>query len=417
MSYIVYALFILLFIWGGKFAGFRSTQFHEDSSSLSVSKSLRGMAALGVMLHHISQEQTFQQAGGNGRPGVISLFVNIGYLFVALFFFWSGFGLIKSLNAKRDYLKGFMKKRVIKILVIPFYVSVLIYAAFHLIIRTKMPVAQWIANFTGLTLMNDYAWYPIVAGILYTVFYLLFKNVKSRKVCFAAIALIILFQGLFFCVSGHFAWWAGDNNWWLSGSGWAKSKWWMAFKIFWFSGEWWVNSTPAFFIGLLFASFEDGIVSWLKKNYWPKLFILVVLTVLLSKLSMFGQEHFGYWTEFSGKGPGIVNKLMTYIMQVPQSMIFVILIYAVMLKYHASNPVTSFLGNISLETYMMNLIAITSFRFLIYNKVPGGTMIPVYRTANWNLALYVVAVIVSSVILALIYRQLNSLVQKKVFRL
>ena len=52
----VYGLCILLLIWGGKFAGFKSTQFHEDSTSLEITKSLRGFAALGVILHHISQD-------------------------------------------------------------------------------------------------------------------------------------------------------------------------------------------------------------------------------------------------------------------------------------------------------------------------------------------------------------------------
>ena len=412
-TYIVYALFIMLFIWGGKFAGIYRTQFNEDSSSLEVTKSLRGIAALGVILHHVSQETAFQ------KIGAVHGFVNIGYLFVAVFFFWSGFGLVKSLESKSDYLNGFMKRRVVKVLVIPFYVNVLIFALFHLVLGTQMPLAQWITNFLGITLMNDYAWYPIVAGILYTAFYLLFKNLNNRRGCFgicvAVIGLFILLQGLFFCISGHFAWWAGEKNWWLSGSGWAKAKWWMGFKVFWFSGEWWVNSSPAFVVGLLFAHFESQIRAWFKSFYWLKVLLIFVLTVALTVLSMFAQEHFGYWTEFNGKGPGIINKLFTYIMQVPQSLILVVLLFAVMLKYYASNPVTSFLGKISLETYMMNLMAVTCFRFLLYDRTSDGQMNPFYKAGNYNLALYLIAVIASSIVLALIYRRLNIFVQKLVF--
>ena len=411
LTYVVYAVFIALFVWGGKFAGFKSSQFHEDSSSLAVSKALRGIAATGVILHHISQEQAFQSWGGAGKPGIISLFVNAGYLFVAVFFFWSGFGLIKSLNSKNDYLNGFLKKRVLKVLLIPFYVNVILYAIGHLIIKTKMPVMQWVCNFTGLTLMNEYAWYPVVAAILYTAFYLLFKNIKSRRVCFVLIALIIVLQGLLFCVSGHMAWWAGKPNWWLSGSGWAKAKWWMGFKVFWFSGEWWVNSSPAFFIGLLFAQYEEQIRSWFKNFYWVKLLLLVAITAALFKLSMYAQEHFGYWTEFSGKGPGIANKMLTYIMQIPQSMSFVILLFVIMLKYHASNPVTRFMGNLSLETYMMNLMALYICRFILYDN-KNGSMIPVYKAGYYNVALFIAAVFAVSIVLALFYRWLNCLAQK-----
>ena len=128
LTYTVYALILALFIWGGKFAGFKKDHFHEDSSSLDSMKSLRGFAAIGVILHHISQEQAFQWANNFGaKPGELSIFVNAGYLFVAIFFFCSGFGLIKSLETKPDYMNCFLKKRVLKTLVIPYYVSIVIY--------------------------------------------------------------------------------------------------------------------------------------------------------------------------------------------------------------------------------------------------------------------------------------------------
>ena len=77
LTYTVYALILALFIWGGKFAGFKKDHFHEDSSSLDSMKSLRGFAAIGVILHHISQEQAFQWANNFGaKPGELSIFVS-----------------------------------------------------------------------------------------------------------------------------------------------------------------------------------------------------------------------------------------------------------------------------------------------------------------------------------------------------
>jgi peptidoglycan/LPS O-acetylase OafA/YrhL len=359
-------------------------------------------------------------------------FCNIGYIFVAVFFFWSGFGLVKSLNAKPGYLDGFMRRRVVKVLVVPFYISVVIYALPHLLPQgspedtsvpslilyalrfvptgISLPPMQWVCNFLGVTMMNEYAWYPIVAGILYTAFYVFFKNIKNRRLCFVLMAAVILLMGLFFCVSGHFAWWAGTKNWWLSGAGWAKARWWMGFKVFWFSGEWWVNSCPAFLVGMLAAQHEEHLCGWLARAYWPKLALLVLLVAALTLLSGYGQMRFGYWTEFNGKGPGILNKLLTYLMQIPQPMAVVLLMFAVMLKYHASNPVTRFFGGISLETYMMNLMALSLFRFLLYKgTMPNGDLIPFYWRGNGNLALYAAAVIAATLVLALLYRLLNAL--------
>ena len=85
LTYTVYVLILALFIWGGKFAGFKKDQFHEDSASLDSFMSLRGFAAIGVILHHISQEQAFQWANRYGaKPGELSIFVNAGFLFVAI---------------------------------------------------------------------------------------------------------------------------------------------------------------------------------------------------------------------------------------------------------------------------------------------------------------------------------------------
>ncbi len=414
LTYTVYALLLALFIWGGKFAGFKKDQFHEDSSSLDSFMSLRGFAAICVILHHISQENSFQMANGYGsRPGELSIFVNAGYLFVAIFFFCSGFGLIKSLETKPDYFNGFMKKRVVKTLVIPYYVSILIYGVLRFAIGERFAPLQWVSHLLGFSMMNEYAWYPVIAAILYTAFYLIFKNIKNRKICYLLMALIIIMMGMIFCVNGHFTWWAGPKNWWLGASP-LHEKWWAQQKVFWLSGEWWINSCPAFFIGMIFARFEMQIRSWFKKFYWGKFALVLLLTLTAYVLSGYGQWHFGWWTEYNGNGPDIGKKIATYFCVIPYSMLFPICLFTIMLKYKVSNPVSRFFGKLSLETYMMNLIAITAFRFLLYKPHPQYGSIPVYKAGHYNLAIYFAAVFASTILLGLLYKFLCSLIQKRI---
>ena len=410
LTYTVYALILALFIWGGKFAGFKKDQFHEDSASLDSFMSLRGFAAIGVILHHISQENSFQWAGGYTKPGELSLFVNAGFLFVAIFFFCSGYGLIRSLETKPDYLNGFMKKRVLKTLVVPYYVSIVIYGILRFASGERLPAAQWITNILGVTMMNEYAWYPIIAAILYTAFYIFFKHIKNRKLCYVLMAVVIVALGVAFCFNGHFAWWAGPKNWWLSQSNPLNRKWWAQQKVFWLSGEWWINSCPAFLIGMIFAHYDTQIRDWFRKFYWGKLVLVLLLTFLTFGLSSFGQMRFGWWTEFSGQGPDIGKKLATYPFQITFSMMFPILLFTIMLKYKVSNPVSHFFGKISLETYMMNLIAITAFRFLLYKY--GGA--PVYKPGHYNLAIYFAAVFAATILLGLLYKFLCGLIQKRI---
>ncbi len=411
ISYVTYIVLLALLLIGGKFAKGKGA-LHEDSTSLEVTKCLRGFAAFGVILHHISQQHAFQSANGWGKPGELSIFVNAGFFFVAIFFFCSGFGLIKSLNTKENYLDGFIKNRIVKTIVIPFYVNVVLYAIFNVVTGAKIATGRWICNFLGLTLMNEYAWYPIVLTILYFAFYFIFKNVKNRKVCFLLMFLVIIGQGVFFSFNGHFAWWAGPKNWWLNSS--ATRKWWMENNVIWFFGEWWVNSSIAFLIGMIFAQNEEKIRSWFAKLYPLKLLLVFVLFIGFNFLSSMAQWKCGYWSEWNGKGPGILNKLICYGSQLPQVSLFVILIFAIMLKYYVKNPVLKFFGNISYETYMMNLMALNILSFLLTNSaIQSGMPATIDKM---HLAINEVSVIALTIALAFVYKWLNKLVTKLILK-
>ncbi|MBO4635915.1 MAG: acyltransferase [Clostridiales bacterium] len=403
LEQVVFYSFLILYFWGGNNRFGKKNEFNTDFTSLEAMKSLRGFAALGVLLHHISQEEIFQ------KKQVLSAFVNAGAYFVAIFFFCSGYGLIKSLNTKKDYLKGFIRHRIVKAIVIPFYVNVLIYGLAMFIFKYQMPPQQWICNLLGVTMMNVYAWFPIVLALLYLVFFLCFRFIKNRPVCFAVMLLFIIGMGIGFCYNGHFAWWSGKENWWLGPEA-MNAKWWQGQKVFWFSGEWWVNSAPAFFTGLVFANYEKELTAFFSKLYALKFHILLILTMIAYKLSQFGQMKFGYWTEYSGMGPGTAEKIKTYFCQVPLFLLLGLTIIIFMMKYHVSNPVTRFFGKYSLHTYLMNLMALESLRFI--TMAPN---FPIKTGIENRMFLYAVAVIALSVLLGVGEQKLTELIQKLLF--
>ena len=59
LDQVVFYFYLILFIWGGTNKFGKKLEFNDDHTSLDAMKSLRGFAALGVILHHISQEQIF----------------------------------------------------------------------------------------------------------------------------------------------------------------------------------------------------------------------------------------------------------------------------------------------------------------------------------------------------------------------
>lgn len=402
LSFVTYGFVIAIMLWGVKFAGIKG--FHEDFMSLKKTKALRGVSAVCVILHHISQQEAFKETK------TLSFFENIGLYFVAVFFFCSGYGLVKSLRTKPDYFKGFVKNRIVKTLWIPFIINSCLYCLFYkFIMNSDFPVSKWICGVLGLTLINDYAWFPVVLTVLYIAFFFAYRNEGSEKKGNFIVALVIFFMACLFCIEGHLAWWADSRNWYLSNEGWASSKWWMGVKVFWFSGEWWVNSCIAFLMGILFAQKEKGITAWLKKAYFLKYAAVLFLTAAAFVLSFAGMEKFGYWTEWNGTGPGIGNKFITFFLQEPSVIFAVILIFMTMMKFNSVNPVLRFFGNISLETYLMNYMAILLFWSVIYK---AGTREPLIVEGNLNLVKYTVCVFAASVVLGLIYKFICTGVKK-----
>lgn len=400
LTYAVYIVLLVLLVWGGKIATKKKTTdgFHDDFMSLEVTKSLRGLAAIGVILHHISQEALFQQCKE------LSFFVNAGYFFVAIFFFCSGYGLIKNLDTKPGYMNGFLKKRL-PVILVPYYVSALLYFIFRFFIcKEKMPPAQIVTGLLGLTMMNEYAWYPVILFLLYLVFFILFRKDtgKGRAPKLFMMFIFIIFLGMVFCVNGHFAWWAKKGLWWKMGA-FDNAKWWMHEKMLLFSGEWWVNSPIAFLIGMIFANSEQAIVKFMKKLYPLKLIVVIALYFGARILSGFAQFKFGYWTiewNPNAKDPEIMKKVITLFCQMPEVVLFVILIFMIMMKFHTVNPVTKFFGKISLDTYLMNLMALQIFRFLLYGKA-GNSIVKPYHS---NCIIFFICVFAATIVLGLIFK-------------
>ena len=140
-----------------------------------------------------------------------------------------------------------------------------------------------------------------------------------------------------------------------------------------------------------------------------KFHVLLIITMIFYKLSSFGQMKFGYWTEWMGKGPGIEEKIKTYFCQVPLFLFLGLTIIIFMMKYHVSNPVTRFFGKYSLHTYLMNLAALTAFRFLQKADSP-------IKAGKYNVLVYALAVIIASALLGVAEQKLTELLQKLLFK-
>jgi hypothetical protein len=161
---------------------------------------------------------------------------------------------------------------------------------------------------------------------------------------------------------------------------------------------------------MIWETYEEKLTAFLQKKYPLKLAIVIVLTYASHMLTMYTQAVFGYWSEFAGEVRAIGAKIITLFTQLPHVIFFTVFIMMFTMKIRTINPLSSFFGKYSLDTYMMNLMPILIFR-PIFLDFPGR----VVKNAVLGRALFVICVFAATIILALIYHKLNELIRNRLF--
>lgn len=327
-TYVILIALVLVLFLGSRLS--KRHEWQEEPLSLDKAKAIQGFAAVAVILHHLAQELA-------GNAGAIGFFNELGVLFVGIFFFFSGYGLYTSLNTKENYLKGFLKKRFVTIL-IPFYMCIIVFTVAACICGTKFNPVQLLCVLSGWSLINANMWYIVEIVILYIAFYVIYKLIKNRTAATVVMTIFVVAM-----ITGSFLLAHGDD---MSSS-------------YWFQGEWWYNSTLLFVIGIIFSRHSDVIRKIARKGYVILLPVFAVLTVLFGLQTNYALGHYSYWSEIPGVDPAYMDKLRCLSLQLPFVIFFVCFVLLAMMKVRFGNPVLKFLGSISLELYLIHYLILT----------------------------------------------------------
>ncbi len=355
--YVVLAVILLL---GVKV---RIRDWDDGFLSLGNTKILQGFCAVLIIIHHISQVLSDSK--------VLSPFNEYGVLFVGIFFFCSGYGLIKSFKTKDNYMQGFLGKRLPSVL-IPFYITTFIYMAIFLLLSPKPSLKQIILNVTGIQLINPQAWYIVAIVLLYIAFYFIFKYIKNEKIAFVSMAVFIACYIIFGIILRHGPWWL--------------------------QGEWWYNTCFLFYIGMLIARFEKGLIVIVKKYYAIILPVAIVAFVVMYRVSNYTIGKFSYYAQ-TETASGYPETLICFFTQLPAVILFVAAVFILCMKITFSNVILRFLSKISLELYLIHYL------FLLLYKSDN-----IYIS---NDLLYVTLVVISSVAAAF----LVNIIDKPIIRI
>lgn len=379
LVYLYYPLLAVVLLWGVKF--YKKGTWNDGFMSLSQTKALQGFFALLIMFHHAGQKTCAPWLNPKFIIPGLELFVPIGYFFVGIFLFCSGYGLFKSYKAKPDYLNGFFKRRILP-LIVAFYTTGWIFLIVRFLMKQKMDTEQIIYYITGLQLSNPNAWYVITLPFFYLAFYLFFKFIKKDGwAIFATCFVVFAYTVLGTCI---------DHN------------------DFWMRGEWWYNSVHFFSLGLLFAKFEEPVIKHVKKYYILYLILAFVGIFVFYGFSEYTQATFSYYGENMRLpfGKKVGNRWICLISQMLASCAFVFFVFMLGMKMKIGNKVLNFMGTITLEFYLIHGLFVELFGFNFVDARPAIHYIK-------NVALYVLVVLVLGLISAILLQKLHNLILGK----
>lgn len=373
--YLVYALLAAVLFFGAKAYG--KGKWNDEFMSLDQTKIIQGFAAICIAFHHMGQKTCAPWHKPLYIVHGLDVFVPIGYMLVGIFLFCSGFGLIKSIMTKENYLKGFVRRRIVPLIVM-FYVTEWIFLIVRFLMHEKMDGPQIFFYVIGAQLANPNAWYVIAMPFFYLFFYFSFKYIKKKDIALLVTCLLVFA----YITLGTFI---DHNDWWMR-------------------GEWWYNSAHLFILGLLFARFEEPIVKHIKKFYYLYLVLAFVGLFFFFGFGEHAKDIWSYYGETFGADHVVLRRWGCLVPEMLASSAFVIFVFLCTMKIQLGNLALKLMGNVTLEFYLIHGLFVDLF---------GFDFLEVTKSLKYirNVPLYVLVVLACSIPATIILKLINNKVK------
>ena len=278
-----------------------ANEINDEYLSHGTTKYYRGLFALVVVFHHLSQ---------NTASGFIfRFFSSAGYLAVAVFFFFSGYGLQKSYMTKKDsYKKGFLLKRIPRV-AFPYIICIIIYWIVASLSGTVYSLADVFGSLINGYPIVTYSWY-IISIVVFYLFYWLFM-----LVCNKFYNRIILYGCIWYVL-------------------------WSLLCIKMNYGTWWFNASHLLIVGIVWATYEERITKFIGQYY------SIIAPIMLISFVVLFLWHNKIISLLPFRYSSLLLTLLT-------AVIFVLCVILLSMKVKIGNHILGFLGEISLEIYLV----------------------------------------------------------------
>lgn len=277
----------------------------EGNSSLTDRRSVNCMKGVAALLIVFSHAHYYLQ-----NLSVLKIFKPFGYIGVSLFFFCSGYGVMKKYILDEHYLDDFLAKRLNGVY-IPYIITTILWFLTNSIFLWKDFDKDTMFNLiiNSIFLIGTslpFAWYVLVVLIWYLVFFLVAKIFKdSKKILFCLLVLDVIWYFIGICTG---------------------------------IASFYYNGTCCLIVGCVIAVIEDKIRV---PDSLTLLSSVVTLGVSILALHIWG-----------GNSP-----LLYTVVVASGSAIFVMCLYIVGYKFEFYSDITKSLGQYSYEIYLTQGIA------------------------------------------------------------
>lgn len=298
---------LIICIYGIKF---NLTGFNEDYISPGISNAVKGIFTVIILFSHMRGYITTDNSIFD--TGHVSILNWISQLMVAIFFFYSGFGIMESFKSKAGYIKTFFRKRIIKTLV-HFDIAVLLFLLLQTCLGEFFSAEEYLLSWIGWTSIGNSNWFIFDILTLYGITWLALR-VKSLNLTQFGGAILLSTLGL-----------------------------WCVLHIVKHDCPWWGDTLLTYPAGMFFSIYKSRIESAMRdnKNYWKFFLALFIAFALLKFKYRIGADIYGIC-----------------------SCMFSLLIVLSCIKVKLDNIVLQWLGTYSFSIYIMQrwpMILLTYF--------------------------------------------------------
>ena len=190
--------YLLIFIVSFVSVNVKIKGFYEDYLVKERCDAIKGVFILLVFLGHVMMVVKNSGYGFNNvlDQEALKVFADMGQLVVAMFLFYSGYGVMRSFRIKGDeYLASYPKRRLLTVLV-NFDIAVCCFIALTWVMGGTISIPKVLLSFIGWESFGNSNWYIFVIMYCYLVFFLVFKAARTRYLAGSLGVVVMVFIGM-----------------------------------------------------------------------------------------------------------------------------------------------------------------------------------------------------------------------------